>query len=154
MAKVPELATAEHLPDTFRSRYLAIYREGDAALRAFEAAIDALPLPVLPPRKRIWTGRSHALDELTHPLHLIAEGRAMSNCLAHPHYTDGSTMTSGIAAYARHSPYWHDVKKRQARPFSFGNARQPLLTIDVRITDDGPLLSDIRAKRNHRLTRT
>lgn len=108
---------------------------------------DSPDVADFPPRLTVWTDGTYYINELTHPWHLMCEGRAMNNCLS---------RTPRIFGFLGNQPnesifnlgYWHELRTGKRRIFSFGDANRPF--VDITYCAERGVLTDILDNRNHR----
>jgi hypothetical protein len=93
------------------------------------------------------------LEELVHPFHLLAEGRALHHCIDQcyerpPEEVGMSRLCQNSAVLLK---YWIEIENQWSRLFSFTNDGRPLATIEY-VPEVG--IVEIRGKHNHQINGT
>lgn len=128
----------------------------DTAVMADPATTSRFALPPdVPPRPERWrsTDGCCRLEELTHPCHLLAEGREMKHCIGH-YYADNPQLYGLEPGEPAASPllaYWQAIEDGACRIFSFAKGPRTLATLNVANDLGSPVLRELAAKYGHRI---
>lgn len=108
------------------------------------------------PRPVVWASGDgqHRLEQLTHPHHLLIEGRAMQHCIhTRMVHQVGFPPISNDVPHADQLYYWSLIKKGHSI-YSLVGVKGPLVTIHVGMTLGLAQFLEINGKRNHRINGT
>lgn len=106
-------------------------KPGDSPRTDLAARLREQARPI-PQRPVIWSGRGYRLEELTHPTHVLVQGKALRQAFAtvyEPTCLDDKLGNPGSADAAPCLEAWLLIERGTVRLFSFGGRRGPLLTL-------------------------
>jgi hypothetical protein len=126
---------------------------------ANESSLSKFEIPPdVPARPVRWTSAfgAYQLEELTHPCHLLEEGRAMKHCIGLMYDDDPRRygLEPGEAAATPLLKYWVGIEDGNCRIFSFTGAKGSLVTVAVSISARAFSVAEVSARRGHRLNGT
>lgn len=114
-----------------REEFLAGYHPG--RMPEFEDGLERRQAP-LPLRPILWQSNRHRLEELTHPTHVLVEGKALRHALCTNYskpWLEHAGHPPGTAKSAHCLMAWRMIEQQDMRLFSLAGRQGPLLTIPL-----------------------
>jgi len=104
----------------------------------------------LPKRPLIWKTKRYRLEELTHPTHVLVEGKALRHTLCtsySPPWLEHTLCSPGTADAAHCLTAWRMIEQQDLRLFSLAGRQGPVLTLPL--VTSHTLLTSMVGRHDH-----